>query len=487
MSFKNQGFCSVLMSVYDGDDPRYLKAAIESILNQTYNNFEFIVILDGVRRSDLRAVINKYSSSEPIIKVVEISQCSGLGNALNSGIKENKGEFIIRMDADDISHPSRLKNLVNFMQSNPEVDVAGSYVAEFSGHMPTKDVDVIEYPCKHEQMKKLFAIRNPLAHASVIMRRRFIDIAGLYVPFSIRNEDTLLWLGGFIQGCRFANVPKVLYFIRRDKKVALRRIGLRKSFSDLIDRLRIIIDLNANLLNIFYAFGMFVVQNMPCSIYNYIRFRLIQVKKRKKFEVKQNLSLYERSLKRCFDIFSAGTVLLLTWPILLIVSIAIKCTSEGSIIFRQKRVGKRGRIFNLYKFRTMYSVKDFDSTVTVRGDTRITPLGTHLRRWKLDELPQFWNVLKGDMSIVGPRPDVPGYVDKLTGDDGIILTIRPGVTGPATLKYRNEEEILAQQPDPERYNDEVIFPDKVRINREYIDNYSFMGDIRYIIKTAIGK
>jgi lipopolysaccharide/colanic/teichoic acid biosynthesis glycosyltransferase len=199
------------------------------------------------------------------------------------------------------------------------------------------------------------------------------------------------------------------------------------------------------------------------------------------------MSLWEKFLKRCFDIFFAGTVLFLTWPILLIVSIAIKSTSEGPIIFRQARVGKRGRIFDLYKFRTMYSVKDSDSTVTVRGDNRITPLGVHLRRWKLDELPQFWNVLTGDMSVVGPRPDVPGYADKLTGDDRIILTIRPGVTGPATLKYRNEEEILAQQPDPERYNNEVIFPDKVRINREYIDNYSLMRDIRYIIKTAIGK
>ncbi|MBA7521920.1 UDP-glucose:undecaprenyl-phosphate glucose-1-phosphate transferase [subsurface metagenome] len=198
------------------------------------------------------------------------------------------------------------------------------------------------------------------------------------------------------------------------------------------------------------------------------------------------MSLQERFLKHCFDIFFAGTVLLLTWPILLIVSIAIKCTSEGSIIFRQKRVGKRGRSFDLYKFRTMYSVKDSDSTVTVRGDKRITPLGAHLRRWKLDELPQFWNVLKGDLSVVGPRPDVPGYADKLKGDDRIILTIRPGVTGPATLRYRNEEEILAQQPDPERYNDEVIFPDKVRINREYIQNYHFAKDIKYIIQTALG-
>ena len=199
------------------------------------------------------------------------------------------------------------------------------------------------------------------------------------------------------------------------------------------------------------------------------------------------MSLWKRFLKRSFDIFFSGTVLLLTWPILLIVSIAIKSTSEGPIIFKQKRVGRHGRIFDLCKFRTMYLVKDSDSTVTVRGDKRITPLGTHLRRWKLDELPQFWNVLKGDMSVVGPRPDVPGYADKLTRDDRVILTVRPGITGPATLKYRNEEEILAKQPNPERYNDEVIFPDKVKINREYIQNYSFWRDLQYIWQTMFGR
>ena len=196
--------------------------------------------------------------------------------------------------------------------------------------------------------------------------------------------------------------------------------------------------------------------------------------------------MWKKLLKRCFDIFFAGIVLFLTWPILIIVSIAIKFTSDGPIIFRQTRVGKNGKIFYLYKFRTMYLVKDSVSTITVRGDKRITPIGVHLRRWKLDELLQFWNVFKGDMSVVGPRPDVPGYADKLSGDDRIILAIRPGITGPATLKYRNEEEILAQQSNPNRYNDEVIFPDKVRINREYIKNYQFFKDIKYIVQTAMG-
>jgi len=123
------------------------------------------------------------------------------------------------------------------------------------------------------------------------------------------------------------------------------------------------------------------------------------------------------------------------------------------------------------------------STITTAQDARITRLGAFFRRTKLDELPQLWNVLKGEMSFVGPRPDVPSYVDYLQGEDRMILSVRPGITGPATLKYRNEEELLAQQTDPETYNREVIFPDKVRLNRQYVENYSFWADLAYIWQT----
>lgn len=135
----------------------------------------------------------------------------------------------------------------------------------------------------------------------------------------------------------------------------------------------------------------------------------------------------------------------------------------------------------------MSMLQDRQTMVTVQGDPRITPVGEFLRRWKLDEIPQLWNVLLGEMSFVGPRPDVQGYADKLKGDDRKILELRPGITGPATLKYRNEEEILAQQKDPDRYNDEVIFPDKVNINKQYLKEISFVKDIKYIIQTIIGR
>jgi lipopolysaccharide/colanic/teichoic acid biosynthesis glycosyltransferase len=179
--------------------------------------------------------------------------------------------------------------------------------------------------------------------------------------------------------------------------------------------------------------------------------------------------------------------LLCLWPVLLVVTILIWIKMpDGPAIFKQKRVGKGGKLFTMVKFRSM-SVSHSGSSVSVAGEARITPLGAVLRKYKLDELPELWNVLIGDMSFVGPRPDVPGYADQLTGDDREVLSLRPGITGPASLKYRDEEELLAGQVDPQKYNDEVIFPDKVRINRYYLHHYSFVKDIQMIFCTVLGK
>ena len=193
----------------------------------------------------------------------------------------------------------------------------------------------------------------------------------------------------------------------------------------------------------------------------------------------------QRVLKRIFDISAALLGLVLTTPLMMVIALLVRVTSDGGILFKQIRIGRMGRPFTLYKFRTMYLHNDLNP-VTVSGDERITPAGSMIRRWKLDELPQLWNVFLGDMSFVGPRPDVPGYVDRLEGEDRIILSVRPGLTGPATLKYRNEENLLANQNDPVRYNDEVIFPDKVRLNRGYVEDYSFVNDIHLILKTILG-
>lgn len=159
---------------------------------------------------------------------------------------------------------------------------------------------------------------------------------------------------------------------------------------------------------------------------------------------------------------------------------------EGPILFKQKRIGRFGKLFTMVKFRTM-TVNHNGSSVSVKGECRITPFGSYLRKYKLDELPELWNVLKGDMSFVGPRPDVPGYADKLVGEERRILELRPGITGPASLKYANEEEILTNVADPIKYNDEVIYPDKVRLNLEYLRTQSFWGDIKIIFYTIIRK
>ena len=232
-------------------------------------------------------------------------------------------------------------------------------------------------------------------------------------------------------------------------------------------------------------------------------------------------------LKWIFDRLVSLIGLLVVWPVLLIVAIMIKVKMPGGpAIFTQKRVGKGGRLFTCHKFRTMRPTpnpslkggekKDGEwSTVSVAGDSRITPFGAKLRHYKIDELPGLWDVLIGNMSFVGPRPDVPGYADKLTGDDRDVLKLRPGITGPATLKYRLEDEMLeqfceqvskgvipsevsdgykGQLPDFSKmtnqevavwYNDNVIYPDKVRLNCYYYRHYSFWKDIEMILATVL--
>ena len=191
-------------------------------------------------------------------------------------------------------------------------------------------------------------------------------------------------------------------------------------------------------------------------------------------------------LKYLFDrVFSLLGIIILS-PVILVVALLVRLNIGRPVLFRQERVGKDSKLFTIWKFRTMEDENE-GSSVCVAGDERILPLGIKLRKYKLDELPQLWNVLKGDMSFVGPRPDVPGYADQLQGDDRDVLKLRPGITGPATLKYRDEEELLATVDNPKEYNDTVLFPDKVRINRYYLHNYSFWTDLKILFATVLGK
>ena len=206
-------------------------------------------------------------------------------------------------------------------------------------------------------------------------------------------------------------------------------------------------------------------------------------------------------LKFLFDRVVSFIGLLLLWPLLIVMAILIKIKMPGGpAFFTQKRVGINGKLFTCHKFRSM-TVKHSGSTVSVAGDSRITPLGATLRHYKIDELPGLWDVMIGNMSFVGPRPDVPGYADRLEGDNRIVLKLRPGITGPATLKYRLEDEMISEyvaqkqkegdirtaQEIAEEFNDRVIYPDKVRINKYYYEHYSFIKDIQMIFCTVLGK
>ena len=206
-------------------------------------------------------------------------------------------------------------------------------------------------------------------------------------------------------------------------------------------------------------------------------------------------------LKWLFDRLASLCGLLIIWPLIIVVAILVKVEMAGGpAFFCQKRVGKGGKLFTCHKFRTM-TMNHNGSSVSVAGDNRITPFGAKLRHYKIDELPELWDVLIGNMSFVGPRPDVPGYADKLEGADRDVLKLRPGITGPATLKYRLEDEMIADyvakkqasgdtrpaQDIAVEYNDEVIYPDKVRLNCYYYRNYSFIKDIEMIFATVLGK
>jgi lipopolysaccharide/colanic/teichoic acid biosynthesis glycosyltransferase len=196
------------------------------------------------------------------------------------------------------------------------------------------------------------------------------------------------------------------------------------------------------------------------------------------------LSSRQEAAKRLLDVVVSGAVLVATSPALLVGWLAATLETRQNGLFRQVRIGRDGTPFEVLKLRTMRAVDGIDTTVTTRHDVRITRSGAWMRRLKIDELPQLVNVLRGEMSLVGPRPDVPGFADRLQGGDRVILTVRPGITGPAALAYRHEEAILAEVPDPETYNREVIWPDKVRINRAYVEHYRLRADLTWLVRTV---
>lgn len=194
----------------------------------------------------------------------------------------------------------------------------------------------------------------------------------------------------------------------------------------------------------------------------------------------------QRSIKRLFDLAGSACAILLLWPLILVLAILVRTTSPGPALFRHRRVGRNGKVFEVIKLRTMAADgSGAGPQVTADGDPRITPLGRRLRKLKLDELPQFWNVLRGQMSLVGPRPDVEGYADRLRGPAARLLEIRPGITGPATLYFRDEEAMLAEAGDLIDHYDRVIYPQKIKMDLEYIEDWSLMRDVGLLLVTIL--
>jgi lipopolysaccharide/colanic/teichoic acid biosynthesis glycosyltransferase len=191
-------------------------------------------------------------------------------------------------------------------------------------------------------------------------------------------------------------------------------------------------------------------------------------------------------IKRIFDIVASIIGLIFLLPVFTVIALFIMLKMPGPIFFRQGRVGKNAKLFTMVKFRTMI-VNNSGNSISIKGESRITPFGATLRKYKLDELPELWNVLIGDMSLVGPRPDVPGYADKLTGEDRLLLTVKPGLTGASSIRFSNEDELLAEQEDPVKYNDEILYPEKVRINNNYVKHWSLWLDMKIIVFTLLGK
>jgi lipopolysaccharide/colanic/teichoic acid biosynthesis glycosyltransferase len=199
------------------------------------------------------------------------------------------------------------------------------------------------------------------------------------------------------------------------------------------------------------------------------------------------MKLFDLFVKNLFDFALSLLGLIFFFPVILLAWIVASIETKSNGMFLQQRVGKNGKLFTILKIKTMKMIEGVETCITQKNDVRITKSGAFFRRTKIDELPQLWNIFIGQMSFVGPRPDVKGYADKLEDDSRIILSIRPGVTGPASLRYRHEEELLSKQKDPKKFNNEVIWPAKIKININYIDNWSFFRDLHYIYLTITGK
>lgn len=464
---------SVLMSVYKAEQPAYLRTALESLVTQTRPADEVVLVEDGPLPDALHEVIAQYRDALNI-RSVRLAQNVGLARALNAGLEHCSHELVARMDSDDISLPQRFEKQLAFMQAHPEVAASSAALEEFdeTGRVFSSRV----LPLTHEELAVFARQRSPLSHAVAIFRKSVVLSVGGYPPFK-RSQDVALWSLLLVKGYRLGNLPDTLFQVRAGAAFMTRN-GLRSFHHEYA------------VIRYQRRIGFLTPREMMRNLC--VRFILAVVPQGVKKQLYAHKAapkaLVDAALKRSFDVVFSALGLLLTAPLIALGWLAATLETKRNGFFLQERIGRHGRPFHIVKLRSMSDQAEQHAelgTVTSADDPRITRSGAWLRRSKIDELPQLWNVLVGDMSFVGPRPDVPGYADQLQGDDRIILSVRPGITGPATVKYRNEEDLLSRQPDAQRYNQEVIWPDKVRINREYIQQRNFISDLRYLYRTFV--
>ncbi len=461
---------SVLMSVYEAERPEYLRIALESLAAQTLRADEIILVEDGPLPSSLHDVIDAFRHELPI-RSVALAHNVGLAAALNAGLAHCSHELVARMDSDDVSLPMRFEKQIAFMAQHRNIAASSAALEEFDETGETFARRAL--PLTHEELVSFARRRSPLSHAVAVFRKSIILAEGGYPAFK-RSQDVALWSLLIVRGYRLGNLPDTVFKVRAGRNF-MQRNGLRS--------------LRLELAVIRYQYRIGFLSLGDALRNSGVRLVLATVPPALKKQLYAHKSapgaLVQAAMKRAFDILFAASGLLITAPLIALGWLAATIETGRSGFFRQERVGRHGERFHILKLRTMRDELPGLGTVTTADDPRITRSGAFLRRTKLDELPQLWNVLIGDMSVVGPRPDVPGYADQLEGDDRIILSVRPGLTGPATVKYRNEEVLLSRQANPQQYNRDVIWPDKVRINREYVAGRSFAGDLKYLFKTVI--
>lgn len=461
---------SVLMSIYRAERPEYLRIALDSLVAQTLRATEVVLVEDGPLPPELHAVIEEYRAALNI-QSVALEHNVGLGAALNAGLAHCSHELVARMDGDDISLPQRFEKQISFMAQHPDIAASSAALEEFDedGHTFAKRV----LPLTHEALVQFARRRSPLSHAVAVFRKSIILAAGGYPPFK-RSQDVALWSLLIVRGHHLANLPDTLFRVRAGRAF-MQRNGLRNLW------------LEFAVIRFQHQIGFLPLADALQNATVRLALALVPAGIKKLLYAHKGApgQLVQAALKRSFDVTFAALGLLVSAPLIALGWLAATLETRRNGFFLQDRIGMNGRPFRIVKLRTMHDSLSGLGSVTAANDPRITRSGAFLRRTKIDELPQLWNVLVGDMSFVGPRPDVPGYADQLQDDDRIILSVRPGITGPATLKYRNEEVLLGRQPDPQRYNREVIWPDKVRINREYVAQRSFLGDLKYLVKTVI--